>query len=586
MKSPPRPTSLLPAILVAVVALFYGRTVTYDFVNYDDNDLVVNNGDFLGDPRNITSAFTSHLFTARNREGVYYRPTVQISYFVDYFLWGLRPAGYHLTNVIFHTLATLLLFYLAREILRQAGGAGGGAGGRAGGGPVGTDGVPGAEEAAAFLAALIFAIHPVQTESVAWVAGRNDVLLGAFTIASFACYAFSFGRAGRSSVMYAASAVLFAGALLTKETAMFFIPLYPFYDLTIRRERPVALFSARGILRMSVFPAIGLAYLAMRYQIFGAFIGAEQLYGRIPLDSRILQAPGLAMVNLLFMVWPAGLSVVHPLEHLPWGGWLLVGAGCAASAGLLALWILSARKRPVLSWSLLWLLLGLIPLLNIIPIAVPVMEHRLYAVVPGFCIAAGCLAVGSRLSPAIRRATLMAAGAACLALALVTWSRIPVWKNSETLWLDAIEKEPESSRPYRNLASYYYEAGDFDRAIPMLEKYALLKPDDVTGFTILRETYVRAGRYAEAAGVCRLLIDRTPDAAGRYIEAGLLFERLGVSDSVVAVYREGLRRVPGSAGLHERLGNWYARMGDSVNSRAELAAAESLKSAVRTSPAR
>jgi len=581
---------LLPAILVAVVVLLYGRTLGYDFVNYDDDDLVVNNGDFLSDPANLPTAFTSHLFTGRSKEGVYYRPVVQISYFVDYFFWGLRPAGYHLSNVFYHTLATLLLFALGREILRQAGSGVDAATGRADGGAGGAD-AP--DDTAAFIAAIIFAVHPVQTESVAWVAGRNDVLLGLFTIASFTCYAFSFRTPRHRSFNLPASVLLFAGALLTKETAMFFIPLYAFFDLTIRGERPRALFSSKGLLRLSIFPAVGLVYLGMRYQIFGALIGAEQLYGKIPLDSRVLQAPGLAMVNLLFLVWPSGLSVVHPLERLPWGGWLLVMAGIAALAGLLILWIYSFRRGPVLSWSLLWLILGLVPLLNIFPIAVPVMEHRLYAVVPAFCIAAGYAVMAVRRFPGFRRAAPpaggigvagVAVGTACLALALVTWTRIPVWKNSESLWLDAIEKEPGSPRSYRNLASYYYELGDFDRAIPMLIHYVRLRPDDLTGYSILRETYLRAGRYTEAAGVCRLMIDRTPDVPGRYIEAGLLFERLGIADSVVAVYGEGIRRIPGSAALHERLGIWYGRMGDTAKSRARLAVAESLRTASQIAP--
>jgi len=164
----------------------------------------------------------------------------------------------------------------------------------------------------------------------------------------------------------------------------------------------------------------------------------------------------------------------------------------------------------------------------------------------------------------------------CVVLSVLTWTRLSVWRNSETLWLDAINKEPLGARAYFNLAGYYFELGSNDQVIPLLEKYVDLRPDDFTGYSKLRQTYFLTGRLNDAAAVCRTLIDRNPGNVGRYLEAGVLFERMGVSDSVIALYKEGLRYDPAFYQLHNRLGMWYGKIGDSTNSRIHLGAADSV----------
>ncbi len=570
MNTAARNRFLFPALLAAVVLLLYGRTLTFDFVNYDDYDLVVRNTDFLKDPGNILTSFTTHAFTTHREEGVYYRPVLLLSYFADYAVWGVNPAGYHLTNVLLHMAATLLLFLFAAEVMRQARGAGG-------------ENAAPEDLLTAFFAALLFAVHPVQTESVAWVAGRNDLLLGVLLLGALCCHVAQYRPGARPRVWYALSASLFAAALLTKESALFFLPLFPLYELTVRRESPATLFATREKhFRMSVFLAIAVAYLGVRYNIFGAFIGTEKLYGKIPFDNRFLMAPGLALTSFLFLAWPSGLNIVHPIENVPWFEWPAIIVALALCAGLVVICARYFRRGPLLSWSAGWLIAGLIPLLNIFPLAVPILEHRLYAASAGFALAVSVAAANLRGSagntrrPWLRGVAMPLLAASCLVLATLTWARLPVWKNSETLWLDAIEHEPNGARAYFNLAGYYFEQQKFDRTIDLLETYVRLKPDDFTGFSKLRQTYFLAGRLPEAAAVCRTLINQSPRNVSRYIEAGVLFERMGLSDSVIAVYEEGLRVDPAFYQLHGRLGAWYRSTGNAGKAAWHLRVADSL----------
>lgn len=596
-----RNTYLLPALLVAVVFLLYGRTLTFDFVNYDDYDLIVRNTDFLKDPGNIVTSFSTHAFSSHRDEGVYYRPVLLLSYFADYALWGVDPLGFHLTNVLLHAGATLLFFLLVVEILRQAGPKDQNGRGQ----PV-TEARGGNDRLTAFLAALLFGVHPVQTESVAWISGRNDVLLGLLLLGSFWCYVSQYRESPRRLLMFPLSAVLFAAAIFTKESAIFLLPVFPLYELGVRRESLVTLFSGAKHLRVSVFLAVVVAYLGLRYNIFGAFIGAEKLYGRIPFYNRILMAPGLGLTNLLFLAWPANLSIVHPLENVGWFDWPAILVAIGTAAGLFTVVVRYFRRDPILSLSVAWLLTSLVPLLNVFPLAVPILEHRLYTATAGFSLAVTLVATRLGGGLAGRRAGRLAGGAAgqpggerrrggvvvpvlaglTLTLALLTWMRLPVWKDSEALWLDALAKEPGSPRPYFNLAGYYFEQQKYDRTLTLLETYVKLKPEDFIGWSKLRQTYFLAGRPMDAAAVCRTLIDQNPRNISRYVEAGVLFERLGLRDSVVALYEEGLRVDPAAHQLHRRLGAWYQSAGVTGKALWHLRAADSLESIVRKSQPR
>lgn len=569
-----RNTYIFPALLVAVVFLLYGRTLTFDFVNYDDYDLVLRNTDFLKDPGNILTSFSTHAFTSHRDEGVYYRPVLLISYFADYALWGVNPAGFHLTNVLLHAAATVLLFLLIVELLAQAGNRGGGAGK----GPASSTARPDIDpdRLVAGLAALLFAVHPVQTESVAWISGRNDVLLGLLLLASLLCYVSQYRESARREMMFPLSVAFFIAAILTKESAIFFLPLFPLYELGVRRESLVTLFTGAKHLRVSVFLAVVVAYLGVRYNIFGVFIGAEALYGRIPFYNRFLMAPGMGLTNLLFLVWPANLSVVHPLENVIWFEWPAILAAIGAAAALFYAAVRYFRRDPLLSFSVAWLLACLVPLLNVFPLAVPILEHRLYVASAGFLLAVTLIAVRAGARGRRASAPPAALAAACLLLAVLSWARLPVWTNSETLWLDALVKEPAAPRPYFNLAGYYFEQQKYDRTIALLGTYVKLKPEDFMGWSKLRQTYFLAGRPMDAAAVCRTLIDQNPRNISRYVEAGVLFERLSLGDSVVAVYEEGLRVDPAAHQLHRRLGAWYQSTGVTGKALWHLRAADSL----------
>lgn len=514
-----------PLILIAVSFIVYGSTTTFDFVNYDDPDLVYQNEKFLGDISNVFTSFTTHAFTSHRKESVYYRPVLLVSYIADYQIWKLNPAGYHLSNIILHVLAVVALFHLLRNILTSP--------------------------AAALAGALIFAVHPIQTESVAWVAGRNDILLGIFIILMMLSHDLSYRDQGRRQFLLALSAASFLIALLTKESAAFYLLLIPIYDFLIQGKSKEFFLSSAAGRQYTLMGVILLAYLGLRFSIFGEVVGAERLYGNIPIFDRVLQIPAIAAEHARLLLVPVNLSVVHPLESLMWfsSPWNAIAVILiAVYAGVM--WWMWSRDR-LLVFGMFWIVVGFLPVLNVFPVAVPILEHRLYAVMPGLALVA-CRIIAVRTATEHR--SLVIGGIVVVLLGAMAFKRLPVWKSSESLWLDAIEKAPAGSRAYFNLAGFYFEQGRYDTTAQLLVKYLALKPEDAFALDKLRQSYFLTGKYPEAAGVSRRLIELTPANPDRYLEAGLLFERLNMPDSAMALYTEGLRADSTSFKLHLQMG--------------------------------
>src|SRR5712692_5278559 len=122
----PRPAShpilsraIYPLIIVVAICCVYGQTLRFDFVTYDDFDLIYHNTEYLSNIRNLAASFTTHVFTTSRSEGAYYRPLLVASFIADYRLWGLNPLGFHLINVLLHAAAAIVLYNIALRLTRE-----------------------------------------------------------------------------------------------------------------------------------------------------------------------------------------------------------------------------------------------------------------------------------------------------------------------------------------------------------------------------------------------------------------------------------------------------------------------------------
>ena len=203
----------IPWLIALLVIAVYAPALRHQYTYMDDYGLIVENFKFTGDIRNIFQAFTQDAFGGK---GAIYRPLLTVSFMLDAVWSGVRPWGYHLTNILLHLACCLLLFKLLKTFLSRAG--------------------------IAALFTLIFAVHPALNQAVAWIPGRNDSLLALFVLAS----ALAFVRyvENRNWQWLGAYLTLSLAALLTKESAVLlplvFLPVYGFI-LNRKRENIIKL---------------------------------------------------------------------------------------------------------------------------------------------------------------------------------------------------------------------------------------------------------------------------------------------------------------------------------------------------------
>jgi hypothetical protein len=152
-------------IIVSVIAVF-GQTIKFDFTNYDDDQLIVNQAPFLSNPGNIIEAFKRDVFNNPNQPIIFYRPLLTLAFMVDYQIAGLNPSVFHFSNVLVHLFCSILVYTLCYSFIRN--------------------------RIISLIGAIIFSSHPVQTETVSWLSGRNDLLLGLFTFMMVWCYHLSY----------------------------------------------------------------------------------------------------------------------------------------------------------------------------------------------------------------------------------------------------------------------------------------------------------------------------------------------------------------------------------------------------------
>ena len=468
------------ASLVLLVAVVYGRAVHHEFV-FDDWHLVVGNEVVTAPLSQIGDVIEHRL------GGVSYRPVRMISYMVDYQLaGGIDAFVFHLTNLVYHGVAVLLLYALAWLTLD-------GVGSQA------------ARSAAALFAAALFAVHPLGSEAVAYVSGRRDVLAGLFLLigligwwlfcAELRKARLGVLRAGFALVLALLGAGLAVGA---KENAMVFPALAGLlFVVSARRgDRPGG---------SSWVPAAALLVAALLlWGVVDRFYldRVEEAWARLS-GPPLAPQPALSLSVLgqygWLALWPASLSADYrpPAWDLPVvaldSASLL--SGVALIGVLLAGGLLVWRGR-VAGVGLLWFPLSLLPVAQIVPYGEIVAEHNAYIGLAGLALAAG-EGFAFVLPRAPRAAAAVALGLVLL-LGVRAHARTADWADDETLWAETLEARPSSVRAKQNLATAYARRGQLPRARELLQTAYRESPDEPVVVAALATVEIRLGNEGEA----------------------------------------------------------------------------------------
>ena len=543
----------MAAALLGIVT--FAPALKHEFV-YDDLPNIVDNR-WIRDPRFLPEIFRSHAagFDPKFRTS-YYRPMTHVAAMASYHLFGPRPWGFHLFQVLLHAATSVLACLTVRGLGKRD---------------------PSLPEGGAFVAVvagLLFATHPAHAEAVAWLAGVTDVGFAFFALAAFLCH---LGAERKGAIASAASAFFFLAAALCKEPALMLLPLILLYELSFRSperspRRPGA------AVRLLPLAAALVPYLVLRVRALGGFAPVEvhlSQEGLASIQSGFSLFAGY-LGRLILPVNLGALTAFRPVESLLD---LRAIAGAVLAAGLgVAGWRL--RRFPLVVIGLAVVVLPLVPALYLPWLGEVVFAERyLYLSVLGWAILLACGAQAAITRwPKGKGVVGAAIAVVVVAYAGGSAARSRVWRSNLSLWTDAVARSPESALAHEHLCFAQYQAGRPRDALESCRRALDLDPGRIDARVNLATALSVLGDLDGAVAEFQRVLRYRPGSAEAHTNLGLVYMAKNRPDLAIESYRSALRSNPHHAEAHNDLGVALALAG-----RREEAVAE-LKEAVRLAP--
>jgi Tfp pilus assembly protein PilF len=499
------------AVLIAVVTIVvYIPAIRGGFV-FDDQKLIVEN-----DLIKTRDGLYRFWFTTQAAD---YYPLTSSLWWLQWRLWGANPVGYHVVNVLLHAVNAILVWMILRGLK-----------------------IPGA-----WLAGLVFAVHPVNVASVAWISEFKNTLSMLLFLTAIELYlAFDENQRWR---FYGLSLVAFLLALFSK-TAVVMLPIVLLGCVWWRRGR-------RGwndVVRSAPFFVLSLVMglVTLWYQ-YNPFRG-EAAVRTEDFISRLAAAGWLPWFYLSKAVLPLDLCMIYPK-------WDVDGARVDSwlpGIGLVSCFALFWYKRRMWGrpslFALGYFVVMLFPVLNLLqqgPYRLTSVADRwdhwqYYSIVAPIALVVGGFASAcSRMGPRGRVAQLLASLAVVAALGAATWVRAGVFGTAERLWRDTLAKNPNSLEAHNSLGNVLVESGRFDEAIQQFEYALRLRPNYANARNNLGVALARSGKTQEAVALYELALQVAPDFAAAHNNLGEALFQLGKTQEAIVQWQEALRIDPG-----------------------------------------
>ncbi|MFH1277192.1 MAG: tetratricopeptide repeat protein [Candidatus Eisenbacteria bacterium] len=557
-KSPASKTwtrSRLGAILIALmVCLVYFPCVFNGFIWDDAGNIYENPA--LTQPGGLSRIWGSF-------DLYQYYPLTFTSFYLEHKLWGMSPSGYHVTNVLLHAVNAILVLLLLQRL--------------------------GLRWPLALFTASLFAVHPIQAESVAWSTERKNLLSGCFYFSSFLLYLkFLETRKARD---YGLSLLTFTGALLSKTVTLTLAMTLLVWE-TVRAGS----IRVKSLLRVSVFFALGSAPAVMTAFLETHRFGSLSEEWSHPLAQRIIVVPRVLLFYASKIILPVNMSFIYPQwkidPALPLSYW-----PAALWAGLLALLWWQRKRIPTLAWfGLGHYVVTLLPasgLVNFYFLRYSFVQNH-FQYLAGLGIMILIALAGEEVVKRIAGVTLHAKagwflGAAVLiGCGIMTFRECRIYRDEQTLWSDTITRNPhawlaynnlgkvlakqgrseEGARLFRktleidpgfaeahvNLGLYHLRRGDVDGAITSLEAAVAVRPGFAVAHRNLGDAYGKKRMYDKAIGECEKALDLEPNHGETYLVLGVAHHGKGALDQAAEAYRRAIAIKPDLAVAHYNLG--------------------------------
>ncbi len=592
---------LLPILISSISFLAYLNTLHHQFV-FDDFRVITNNP-YIKDWKHFPALFNHDYFKISGE--LSYRPLVTASYFTDYAIWGLHSFGFHLTNLILHTLNTFIVYLLLFKITRRFN--------------------------LTVISCLFFSIHPILTETVNSVGFREDLLCATFFLLTLFFYVKLY-TSKYKKICCVASLLAYFFSLLSKEMAIS-LPLIIFFLDRLLLQSMNAIFHPHPNPPPSRGREPGNLAIPVHHQklahTFPSFCGmglGEGDSGAAPktnLKTRILRYyPGFILMSIGYML----LRLVFfksTIEHVDYPGNSLVTNFLTMTkviASYIKLWFFPIvlnpdyhvtfettpiklpflislallvciaflvvrlyRQQKEITFSILWIFITLIPVMNLIPIGNIMAERYLYLPSFGFCLFAGILIlkIHARV-PKAYHPLVKTCFAAIFILSLAhTIRHNRIWFDKQTLWYYTVLNTSCSFNAHNNLGKEYYEKGLLDKAI---EEYtiALSKASEVRyAYPIahynLGIAYDEKGMYDASIQEYRNALRIEPKNSDTHNNLAITLFKNGQVDLAIEEFRKAITQDPDNPTYHDNLAKLYYRINMPNEAKTEKDLANQLK---------
>ncbi len=527
-------------IILTIIGFFaltfaiFGSSINNNFVAWDDTALIYNNPAVKGfSAEHLKKAFTTF-------DPELYIPLTFVSWQMDYTICGLNPAIFHLGNVILHTLNALLVLAIVKRLTGKAW--------------------------LGWLCGLLFAVHPLNVEAVAWASARKDVLSSFFFLGSITTY---LRYRSRSNLMiYGVSIFLFLLALLSK-VSVIMLPL----SLLL-----IDWFQKRTIDRSLIIDKLPYFILSIVFGIVALF-GKQEVLESTGLMAKILMAAKSTVFYLQKLIIPTDLTVMYPYNDPV----LMTSMDFAVPAllicGLIALIIyLSFRWRPG-AFGLAFFMVNLIPsFTNFAKGGEVYVASDRYAYIPSIGI---FLIVGLALQWLITRAAdkrsldrnigigAIAALGVIVTFGFAAHAQTAIWQDSETLFSDVSQKQPSAIAAHVNLGILARESGQLDKALEHIRAAAAIRKR-IEVYTNFANIYKLQGRIDLATKEFEQAMVAFPTKPEPHVGLGIIYQEQGKNDAAIAEYKRAIELEPDYTVAYNNLGSLYEHLNHLPEAQAEL----------------
>ena len=569
-------------LTIAATVLVYANSLSGAFV-FDDTKQIVGNPS-LKSWSSVLSAFTSDVWGFQRQTLTadvpppYYRPLFTVYLTLNYKLFGLWEPGWHLMNLLVHTVATVFVYYLLRRLSRNS--------------------------VAALLAALLFGLHPAHVESVSWISGIPDPLAALFYVPSMIWYVRYREEGDRKWLV--ASVVTFGLSVLCKETPLALPLVLGAWELArMKGEKRFASRVKVTIPQLVPYAIVGAAYLAVRFSVLGRISWKHPFMARVP-DSAIWMTVPYVFVNYLkHLIAPFHLSLIYGTSFITtaadprflWPVGLLLALGCV-------LWIYR-KKLSVQVWVAIALIVApILPVLNlkVFHYEYIIQDRYLYLPSIGFCylVAIGILQLTRKRKPlgvALSATILLALGDSTILQnriwhdALALWQRatyyspnswsthynlglaylgIKQYESAQTELIEARRLDASRANVYNNLALAQAGLGHSDEAIANVKAALALDPRLLEAHNNLGALLYDKGNYDEAKLEFARVLESDPSSNSARFNMARTLAAMGDHAAAVRAYEALLAKDPNDVAARYQLGLSYAATGQKNEALTEI----------------